>query len=95
MEEQEQLHKERMRKLVKAIMEREERKEGLVGESKKMDVVAYNTKSLSKMKKKKRETSSCETTDAKDDGDELIHASISSSRKRSKPKIVSVRGNRQ
>lgn len=91
MEEQEQLHKERMRKLVKALA----RKEGLVGESKKMDVVADNTKSSSKMKKKKRETSSSETTDAKDDGDELIHASISSSRKRSKPKIVSVRGNRQ
>ena len=94
-EEQEQLHKERMRKLVKALMEREARKEGRVEESKKTDVVTDNIKSTSKMKKKRRKKSSSETTDGNDDGDDLIHAPISSSRKRSKPKVVSVRGNRQ
>ena len=82
-EEQETFHKEQMRQLVKAVMEREA-KQKEQSELKKKDTVEEEADKASSSKKKKKSGSG-----SKENVEESI--STSSSRKRSKPSVVPVR----
>ena len=82
-EEQETFHKEQMRKLVKAVMEREAKQKEQSAANLKKDTVEEETKPSSKKKKKKSSSGS------KENEEESI--CTSSSRKRSKPSVVPVR----
>jgi len=82
-EEQETFHKDQMRKLVKAVMEREAQQKEQSNMLKK-DTVEEETKPSSKKKKKSGSGS-------KENEEESINTSSSSSMKRSKPSVVPVR----
>mmetsp|Transcript_20839 Transcript_20839/g.50131 ORF Transcript_20839/g.50131 Transcript_20839/m.50131 type:complete len:569 (-) Transcript_20839:44-1750(-) len=96
-EEQVQLQKERMRKLVRALLDRESKQKG-VNVTKKQGAVANDKKikASPKRKKKKIITDNGEATDKKGNGDEFVTASLSSTRKNtlSTPGAVPVHRNR-
>ncbi|KAL7542881.1 hypothetical protein ACHAXR_012193 [Thalassiosira sp. AJA248-18] len=98
-EEQVQVQKERMRKLVKALLEREVKKKG-GGKEEEKHGAAMKTKKRSPSKKTKMKSekgSGGGTSEEKDDGEEVIQvSSLTSSRKQklSRPGVVPVRGNR-
>jgi len=81
-EEQETFHKDQMRQLVKAVMEREAKQKEQSAAKLKKDTVEEETKPSSKKKKKSGSGS-------KENEEESIRTS--SSRKRSKPSVVPVR----
>ena len=84
-EEQETFHKDQMRKLVKAVMEREVKQKEQSAANLKKDTVEEADKASSSKKKKKSVSRS------KENEEESIRTSSSSSRKRSKPSVVPVR----
>ena len=93
-ETQVEVQKERMRKLVRALLEREAKQKGEKAGSNSAPVAEKINSPTRKKKRRKDSTSGDRAKDAGGDSDEMVPASLSGSRKRSTPGVVSVRGNR-
>ncbi|KAL3809051.1 hypothetical protein ACHAXA_001713 [Cyclostephanos tholiformis] len=93
-EAQVQVQKERMRKLVRALLERETKQKGETANTNN-PTAAEKIKSPSRKKKQRGDsTSGNGLKDTGGDPDEMVPAPLSGSRRRSTPGVASVRGNR-
>ncbi|KAL3799399.1 hypothetical protein ACHAW5_000572 [Stephanodiscus triporus] len=94
-EAQVRMQKERMRKLVRALLEREAKQKGEKAEESNA-TAAEKIKSPSRKKKRRGDSTSGDgATDAGGNPDDtIVPASLAGSRRRSTPGVVSVRGNR-
>jgi hypothetical protein len=92
-EAQVQVQQERMRKLVRALLEREAKQKGDSAETNNAKDAEQIKSSSRKKKRRGDSTSGVGVTGAGGDLDEMVPASLSGSTRRSKPGVASVRGN--
>lgn len=89
-----QVQKERMRKLVRALLEREAKQKGEKVEANGAPVAEKINSPTREKKRRGDSTSGDGSKDSGGDSDDMVPASLSGSRRRSTPGVVSVRGNR-
>ena len=93
-ETQVEVQKERMRRLVRALLEREAKQKGEKAEANGAPVAEIINSPTRKKKRRVDSTSGDGAKDSGGDSDDMVPASLSGSRRRSTPGVVSVRGNR-
>jgi hypothetical protein len=89
-----EVQKERMRKLVRALLEREAKQKREKVEANGAPVAEKNNSPTREKKRRGDSTSGDGSKDSGGDSDDMVPASLSGSRRRSTPGVVSVRGNR-
>ena len=89
-----EVQKERMRKLVRALLEREAKQKGEKVEANGAPVIEKINSPTREKKRRGDSTSGDGAKDSGGDSDDVVPASLSGSRRRSTPGVVSVRGNR-